>query len=38
MHIVEQLPAEGDVLTELHKSGCLYQGEAWVRENMKGKS
>ncbi|KAB2920830.1 MAG: hypothetical protein F9K29_00745 [Hyphomicrobiaceae bacterium] len=41
LRVLERLPADGDVLTELHKLGCKHQFEAWVRERLaagKGKS
>lgn len=34
LHVLDKLPDDGDVLTELHKLGCQQQFEAWVRERM----
>lgn len=34
LRVLERLPADGDVLTELHRLGCKSQFEAWVREKM----
>jgi len=34
VHVFEKLPADDDVLMELHKFGCKLQFEAWVREKM----
>jgi hypothetical protein len=34
LRLLDRLPEEGDVLTELHKRGCKQQFEAWVREKM----
>jgi hypothetical protein len=31
LRVLDKLPAEGDVLTELHRLGCKPQFEAWVR-------
>ncbi len=37
LRVLAQLPADADVLTELHKLGCKYQFEAWVRERLANK-
>jgi hypothetical protein len=34
LRVLERLPAEDDVLAELHKLGCSSQFEAWVREKL----
>jgi hypothetical protein len=34
LQVLDRLPAEADVLTELHRLGCKAQFEAWVREKM----
>jgi len=34
LRVLERLPADGDVLTELHRLGCKSQFEAWVREKL----
>jgi hypothetical protein len=34
LRVLDKLPAESDVLTELHRLGCKYQFESWVRERM----
>ena len=31
LRVLDRLPAEDDVLAELHRLGCSYQFEAWVR-------
>jgi hypothetical protein len=37
LRVMERLPAEADVLTELYKLGCRYQFEAWVRGTLASK-
>jgi hypothetical protein len=34
LRVLQKLPADDDVLTELHKLGCKQQFEAWVREKV----
>jgi hypothetical protein len=34
LRVVDRLPADADVLTELHRLGCRQQFEAWVREKL----
>jgi hypothetical protein len=34
LRVLPKLPADEDVLTELHKLGCKQQFEAWVRERV----
>jgi hypothetical protein len=34
LRVLDTLPAEGDVLTELHRLGCKSQFEVWVREKL----
>ena len=34
LRVLEKLPADDDVLTELHRLGCKQQFEAWVREKV----
>lgn len=34
LQVLDPLPADNDVLTELHRLGCKPQFEAWVREKM----
>ena len=34
VHVLDKVPDDGDMLTELHKLGCQQQLEAWVRERM----
>jgi hypothetical protein len=36
VRILDKAPADDDMLIELHKSGCSYQLESWLRERMKG--
>ena len=37
LRLLEKLPADSDVLTELYKLGCKYQFEAWVRATLAAK-
>jgi hypothetical protein len=37
LRVMERLPADADVLTELYKLGCRYQFEAWVRGTLASK-
>jgi hypothetical protein len=37
LRLVEQLPADADVLNELYKLGCKYQFETWVRGTLASK-
>jgi hypothetical protein len=37
LRVLERLPADADVLTELHRLGCKYQFESWVQERMAAK-
>jgi hypothetical protein len=37
LRLVDQLPADADVLTELHRLGCKNQFEAWVRSTLASK-
>jgi hypothetical protein len=37
LRLVDQIPAEADVLNELYKLGCKYQFEAWVRGTLAAK-
>ena len=34
LRVLDKLPADDDVLTELHRLGCKQQFEAWVREKV----
>ena len=34
LRVLDKLPADDDVLTELHRLGCKHQFEAWVREKV----
>ena len=34
LRVLQKLPADDDVLTELHRLGCKQQFEAWVREKV----
>jgi hypothetical protein len=34
IRVLEQLPTDDDVLAQLHKLGCRFQFEAWVRAKM----
>jgi hypothetical protein len=34
LRVLDRLPEEGDVLTELHRLGCKPQFEAWVRSRL----
>ena len=34
LRVLPTLPADDDVLTELHRLGCKQQFEAWVREKV----
>jgi hypothetical protein len=34
LRVLQKLPADDDVLTELHRLGCKQQFEAWVRERV----
>jgi hypothetical protein len=36
LEVFDQLPGEDDVLAALHKRGCLYQFEAFVRDKLAG--
>jgi hypothetical protein len=36
LRILDTAPDEDDMLIELHKLGCTYQLESWLRERMKG--
>jgi hypothetical protein len=38
VRILDKAPADDDMLVELHKLGCSYQLESWLRERMAGKS
>jgi hypothetical protein len=35
--VLDSLPAEDEILSELQKRGCKYQFEAWVREKLLAK-
>jgi hypothetical protein len=37
LRLVEQLPADADILNELYKLGCKYQFETWVRGTLASK-
>jgi hypothetical protein len=37
LRVLDRLPADADVLTELHRLGCKYQFEAWVQERLAAK-
>jgi hypothetical protein len=37
LRLLDQVPADADVLTELYKLGCKYQFEAWVRGTLASK-
>jgi len=37
LRLVDQLPADADVLTELYKLGCKNQFEAWVHSRLASK-
>jgi hypothetical protein len=37
LRMLDALPADADVLTELHRLGCKHQFEAWVRERLAAK-
>jgi hypothetical protein len=36
LRLLDKAPNEDDMLIELHKLGCTYQLETWLRERMKG--
>jgi hypothetical protein len=37
LHMLDQVPAESDILTDLHARNCKAQFQAWVRERMAAK-